>query len=151
MNRVRSYDAETGEIVWETAGLTMNPIPSPVAGDGMVFATSGFRGNSLKAIRLADAKDDITGTPAVAWTFDRDTPILFFSGSHPKVQQEALSCGAQGFVLKPDLDALRTEIQEAAAKFLADPNVTLPLSSAGVPSATSCFSTTFCVEMPAWS
>ena len=44
--------------------------------------------------------------------FDRETPILFFSGSHPKVQQEALSCGAQGFVLKPDLDALRTEIRK---------------------------------------
>ena len=29
MNRVRSYDLETGEIIWHTAGLTMNPIPSP--------------------------------------------------------------------------------------------------------------------------
>lgn len=44
--------------------------------------------------------------------FDPHTPILFFSGSHPKVQQEALSCGAQGFVLKPDLDALRAEIRK---------------------------------------
>jgi two-component system, OmpR family, manganese sensing response regulator len=44
--------------------------------------------------------------------FDEHTPILFFSGSHPKVQQEALSCGAQGFVLKPDLDTLRTEIRK---------------------------------------
>jgi outer membrane protein assembly factor BamB len=76
MNRLRSYDLETGTVVWHTAGLTMNPIPSPVAGDGMVFATSGFRGNSLKAIRLASAKDDITGTPAVAWTLDRDTPYV---------------------------------------------------------------------------
>ena len=50
MNRVRSYDAANGQIVWETAGLTMNPIPSPVYGDGMVFLTSGFRGNSLKAV-----------------------------------------------------------------------------------------------------
>ena len=41
-----SYDLATGEIVWETAGLTMNPIPSPVAADGMVFLMSGFRGNS---------------------------------------------------------------------------------------------------------
>ena len=63
MNRLRSYDLNTGAVIWETAGLTMNPIPSPVAGDGMVFATSGFRGNSLKAIRLAGAKGDITGTP----------------------------------------------------------------------------------------
>ena len=76
MNRVRSYDIQTGEIVWETAGLTMNPIPSPVAGDGMVYLMSGFRGNSLKAVRLAEAKGDITNTPALAWTFDRDTPYV---------------------------------------------------------------------------
>ena len=76
MNRLRSYDLKTGAILWETAGLTMNPIPSPVAGDGMVFATSGFRGNSLKAIRLAGAKGDITGSPNVVWTLDRDTPYV---------------------------------------------------------------------------
>ena len=76
MNRVRSYDAASGQIVWDTAGLTMNPIPSPVYGDGMVFLTSGFRGNSLKAVRLEGAKGDITNTPAVVWTMDRDTPYV---------------------------------------------------------------------------
>jgi outer membrane protein assembly factor BamB len=76
MNRLRSYDLETGTLVWHTGGVTMNPIPSPVAGDGMVFVTSGFRGNSLKAIRLADAKGEITGPPALAWTLDRDTPYV---------------------------------------------------------------------------
>jgi outer membrane protein assembly factor BamB len=76
MNRLRSYDLETGKIVWESAGVTMNPIPSPVAGDGMVFVTSGFRGNSLKAIRLADAHGDITGTPAIVWSLDHDTPYV---------------------------------------------------------------------------
>ena len=45
--------------------------------------------------------------------FDRETPILFFSGSHPALQQEALSCGAQGYVLKPDFDALRRKITQA--------------------------------------
>ncbi len=54
----------------------MNVIPSPVYEDGIAFLTSGFRGNSLKAIRLADAKGDITGTPAVVWTLDRDTPYV---------------------------------------------------------------------------
>jgi outer membrane protein assembly factor BamB len=76
MNRVHSYDLETGEIVWHTAGLTMNPIPSPVADDAFVYLMSGFRGNSLKAIRVAGAKGDITGTDAVAWTLDRDTPYV---------------------------------------------------------------------------
>jgi outer membrane protein assembly factor BamB len=75
-NRVRSYDTQTGEMVWEAAGLTANPIPSPVAADGMVFLMSGYRGNNLKAVRLADAKGDITGTPALAWTLDRDTPYV---------------------------------------------------------------------------
>jgi outer membrane protein assembly factor BamB len=37
---------------------------------------SGFRGNNLKAIKLAEAKGDITGTPAIAWSFDRDTPYV---------------------------------------------------------------------------
>lgn len=76
MRRVRSYDLATGKIVWEMAGLTMNPIPSPVYADGVVYLMSGFRGNSLKAVRLADAKGDITDTSAVLWTFDRDTPYV---------------------------------------------------------------------------
>ena len=76
MNKVRSYDAATGSLVWETGGLTMNPIPSPVSADGLVILMAGFRGNALKAIRYADAKGDITGTPAVVWTLDRDTPYV---------------------------------------------------------------------------
>jgi outer membrane protein assembly factor BamB len=75
-NRLRSYDLETGRIVWESAGLTMNPIPSPVAEAGMVFLTSGFQGSALRAIRLADARGDITGSEAIVWTLDRDTPYV---------------------------------------------------------------------------
>lgn len=77
MRQVRSYDLETGKLLWHGDGLTMNPIPSPVAtGDGLVILTSGFRGSDLQAIRLADAKGEITGSPAVAWTLDRDTPYV---------------------------------------------------------------------------
>jgi outer membrane protein assembly factor BamB len=76
MRRVRAYDADTGAVVWETGGLTMNPIPSPVSADGLVFLMSGFRGNSLKAIKFGDAKGDITGTPNVVWSLDRDTPYV---------------------------------------------------------------------------
>ncbi len=76
MNRVRSYDLETGKIVWEGPGTTMNVIPSPVFGHGMVFIMSGFRGNNLKAIKLAEAKGDIATTGAIAWQLDRDTPYV---------------------------------------------------------------------------
>ena len=37
---------------------------------------SGFRGNDLKAIRVADAKGNIDGTSAIVWTLDRDTPYV---------------------------------------------------------------------------
>jgi outer membrane protein assembly factor BamB len=76
MKQVRSYDLETGKLLWYGDGLTMNPIPSPVAADGLVFLTSGFRGSDLQAVRLADAKDNITGSAAIAWTLDRDTPYV---------------------------------------------------------------------------
>jgi len=76
MNRLRAYDLENGAIVWESKGVTMNPIPSPVYEDGMVIVTSGFMGNNLKAIRVGDARGDITGTNAIAWTLDRDTPYV---------------------------------------------------------------------------
>jgi outer membrane protein assembly factor BamB len=76
MRRVRAYDLKTGSVVWEGDGLTMNPIPSPVFEDGLVFLMSGFQGNDLKAIRVAEARGNVDGTSAVAWTLDRDTPYV---------------------------------------------------------------------------
>ena len=76
MRRNRGYDLETGAVVWEGDGLTMNPIPSPVYADGLLFLMSGFQGNDLRAIRLADAKGNIDGTSAVVWSLDRDTPYV---------------------------------------------------------------------------
>ena len=75
-NRLVSYDLATGAPVWQTAGTTLNVIPSPVAADGMVYAMAGFRGNSLKAIRLSEARGELTGAPAIAFTYDRDTPYV---------------------------------------------------------------------------
>jgi outer membrane protein assembly factor BamB len=75
-NKVRSYDGATGDVVWETAGMTQNAIPTPVHSDGLVILTSGFRGNALLAVKLAEAKGDLAASPAVAWRLDRDTPYV---------------------------------------------------------------------------
>ena len=75
-NRTRSYDLATGSLIWECGGMTSNTIPSPVTANGIVYVTSGFRGNALQAIRLADAEGDITGAEAVVWEYDRDTPYV---------------------------------------------------------------------------
>ena len=74
-NRIRSYDAKTGDIVWECAGLTTNAIPTPVSGFGRVYCTSGFRGYSLKSIELGHT-GDVTGTPAIAWEISLGTPYV---------------------------------------------------------------------------
>ncbi len=73
-NKVRSYDAETGDIIWECTGMTKNVIPSPVYADGILYLMSGFRGTALKAVDLANAKGDITGTAAILWEYNQDTP-----------------------------------------------------------------------------
>jgi outer membrane protein assembly factor BamB len=75
-NAVRSYDLASGQEIWQAPGLTANAIPSPVAAAGVVYAMSGFRGNALHAVRLADAKGSVTGPPALAWSHDKDTPYV---------------------------------------------------------------------------
>ena len=73
-NQIRSYDWETGEVIWTSTGLTRNVIPNPVYADGILYVMSGFRGSALQAIDLSRAKGDISGTDAILWTYDQDTP-----------------------------------------------------------------------------
>lgn len=73
-NKVRSYDAETGQVIWECSGMTKNVIPDPMYGDGILYLMSGFRGNAVKAIDLAKAQGDITGSPVVLWEYNQDAP-----------------------------------------------------------------------------
>ncbi len=73
-NQVRSYDYNTGEIIWTCTGMTQNVIPNPVYADGILHVMSGFRGNALLAIDITRAKGDITGTDVILWTYNQDTP-----------------------------------------------------------------------------
>ena len=76
-NRSRSYDLETGEVLWECGGMTGNVIPTPVAADGLVYLISGFRGAALQAVNIANAEGDITAsTEAIAWEYNEDTPYV---------------------------------------------------------------------------
>jgi len=95
------FDKRTGREIWRASRAELDTWSTPlivehdgraqviasgwpVADDGIVIATAGFNGSSLKAVRLADARGDITGTNAIAWTLDRDTPYapspLLFGG-----------------------------------------------------------------------
>ncbi|MFY9152130.1 MAG: PQQ-binding-like beta-propeller repeat protein [Prolixibacteraceae bacterium] len=73
-NKVRSYDAETGKIIWECTGMTRNVIPNPMYSDGILYLMSGFRGNAVMAVDLAKASGDITGSQAILWQYNQDAP-----------------------------------------------------------------------------
>lgn len=70
---IRSYDLNTGNLIWQCSGLTANVIPHPVVEKGIVYLMSGFRGSALLAVDLSGAKGDITGTDAIVWKYDKDT------------------------------------------------------------------------------
>lgn len=74
-NKARAYDVETGDLLWEAGGQTVNAIPTAVAGHGRAYVTSGYRGSSLQAIELG-RKGDLTGTDAVAWSRAKGTPYV---------------------------------------------------------------------------
>ncbi len=74
-NAVRSYSLDNGQILWQCAGLTDNPIPSPVAEDGFVYCMTGYRGYALLALPLS-AKGDISETDTILWKKNRGTPYI---------------------------------------------------------------------------
>ena len=96
-DKVRSYDLNTGKVIWKCAGLTGNAIPCPVIEDDTVYCMTGYKGYSLMAIPL-NAKGDITGSDKILWTKRRGTPyvpspilydgLLYFTQSN----QALLSC-----------------------------------------------------------
>lgn len=73
--KVRSYDLETGKQIWECGGMTGNVVPTPVAANGIVYLTSGFRGSALLAVRL-ERTGDLTGTDAIVWRHNKSTPYV---------------------------------------------------------------------------
>ena len=68
--KTRSYDLETGDVIWEAAGLGRNVIPNPVVQDDIVIVMSGYRDPNLLAIRLG-GKGDLTDSDAILWTNQR--------------------------------------------------------------------------------
>ena len=67
--------ATTGKEIWRCAGQTERPVASAVAGDGIVYVGSGFRGAYLGAFKLG-ATGDLKGTDAVLWEKNENTPDI---------------------------------------------------------------------------
>lgn len=74
-NKVRGYDLATGQVLWECSGQTANAIPTPVAAEGVVYVTSGFRGAALQAIKVS-ARGELSRGKGILWTHDKHTPYV---------------------------------------------------------------------------
>lgn len=78
---VIAYDPRTGTQLWRSKGVQSHPIPSPVAGHGLVYLSAGSQAKRALAIRTGGT-GDVTDTPAVVWRYDKGTayvpsPIVF--------------------------------------------------------------------------
>ena len=77
MNRLRSYNLETGKIVWESAGT--NHEPDSVAGGGRWHGLSDerFPRQQLESHQAGrGTRRHRTKSGAIAWSLDRDTPYV---------------------------------------------------------------------------
>jgi outer membrane protein assembly factor BamB len=71
--RVAAYDPATGKELWTVRGMTFEVIPTPVVGEGLVFASSGRAGPTY-AIRPGGS-GDVTSTH-VAWSTPKGSPFV---------------------------------------------------------------------------
>lgn len=74
-NKVRSYDLDSGELIWECGGQVSNVVPSPVRFAETAICMSGYRGSAAMAIPL-DSRGDVTDSPSLRWTLNQGTPYV---------------------------------------------------------------------------
>ena len=78
---VIAYDPATGKERWRANGTQSHPIPSPVAGHGLVFMTAGSQAKRALAIRVGGT-GNLTDSPSIVWRYNKGTayvpsPILY--------------------------------------------------------------------------
>jgi outer membrane protein assembly factor BamB len=71
---IQGFDPATGRRLWSVRAEGEGVVPSPVLGDGLVFAASGFGNPRLRAVKLA--KDNDEGTRRVVWELKRNVPMM---------------------------------------------------------------------------
>jgi outer membrane protein assembly factor BamB len=93
---VAAYDPRTGKELWRANGVRSHPIPSAVAGHGLVFLSAGSGAKVAMAVRPG-RNGDVSGTDAIAWTYNKGTayvPSPILVGDYLYLMSEAglLTC-----------------------------------------------------------
>lgn len=74
--RVRGYDLESGNVLWECGGLSNNVVATPVYDDGIVYVGSSYESRAVFAIQLQGASGDLTDSKHVLWKHEQRTPYV---------------------------------------------------------------------------
>ncbi len=90
--RARGYDLETGELLWQCGGQTVNAIPSPVRWNDLVICMSGYRGAAAVAIPLT-ARGDITQVAGEQRDPQDDSVVWHHTSATPYVPSPLLTEG----------------------------------------------------------
>jgi outer membrane protein assembly factor BamB len=92
---VQGFDLDTGERIWSVYSQGEGVTPSLVVGDGVVFSSSGFEAETIRAVRLDPAaKGDVTKTH-IAWEVKRAVPtqpsFLYHDGLLYSVKENGIA------------------------------------------------------------
>lgn len=77
-DRVRGYDLESGDTIWECGGLSANIVATPVfdAQRRILVVGSSYEIRKMIALNLVDATGDLTQSAHVIWSRIRGTPYV---------------------------------------------------------------------------
>ncbi|MEO5897128.1 MAG: PQQ-binding-like beta-propeller repeat protein [Vicinamibacterales bacterium] len=93
---VIGYDPRTGKELWRAPGVQSHPIPSIVAGHGLIFATAGNGAKVAMAIRAGSA-GQLKENEGVVWRYNKGTayvpsPILFGDDLYLMTEAGLITC-----------------------------------------------------------
>jgi outer membrane protein assembly factor BamB len=93
---VIAYNPLTGKELWRANGTDSHPIPSPVAGHGIVVMSAGSQAKRALAIKLGQT-GDLTNSPSVLWRYNKGTayvpsPILVGDYMYLMTDNGILTC-----------------------------------------------------------
>ena len=71
---IQGFDPQTGRRLWSVRAEGEGVVPSPVFGEGLVFAASGFGNPRLRAVKLD--QDGAEATRKVVWELKKNVPMI---------------------------------------------------------------------------
>jgi outer membrane protein assembly factor BamB len=72
---IQGFNPANGELIWTVRSQGEGVVPSIVVGDGIAFTSSGFEKSTIRAVKLAGAKGDVTQSH-IAWEQTRAVPTI---------------------------------------------------------------------------